>query len=185
MTTPVAAARVQLIPVPVVSPGCCALCGKSNHPKGFAAPGLHFEFYGTLYFCGDCIGDFAVLFNWIDPDSAATLIEQCRGLINEVARLEDKLGALEGLHNAIVSYSDMYPAYSDANDFPVFLPDSKATKVDNSGVVEVNEPKSTSTSKDEPESDDTDAIIAELTTVKRPDDISSNGSNESTGTLDF
>lgn len=65
MTNP--SARIVRVDAPVASPGHCGICGKSEHPDGFADARLDFEFYGTLYFCADCVGEYARLFNYMSP----------------------------------------------------------------------------------------------------------------------
>jgi hypothetical protein len=79
-----AAARVQLLPAPVASPGMCGICGKNEHPDGFADARLDFEFYGTFYLCGDCVGDYARLFGWLHPMQARALAQKYQELSDEL-----------------------------------------------------------------------------------------------------
>lgn len=105
-------ARVQIVPAPIVSPGNCGLCGKSQHPAGFADPRLDFEFYGTLYFCADCVGDFARTFGFIDEsqyqhllDNICDIAEQLDWYKAQFDRLRSVLGEQFVPHPPIASHS--------------------------------------------------------------------------------
>ncbi len=67
-------ARITRVMTPVASPGSCVICGKNYHPDGFAATdNLDFEFYGTVYFCADCVGDYARVFGYVSPTELVQL----------------------------------------------------------------------------------------------------------------
>lgn len=68
-------ARVVRLATPVASPGHCVICGKVDHPLGFAWANLDFEFYGTVYLCADCVGEHARLFGYVSSDEIASLRE--------------------------------------------------------------------------------------------------------------
>ena len=100
-------ARVTLIKSPTALPGCCVLCGKSTHPVGFAnTDGLDFEFYGAVFFCGDCVGDYARLFGYIHPDEAEKLRERVRIAEDTAFTLGQSLTNLGELDVAIRHYID-------------------------------------------------------------------------------
>ena len=94
------AARVQLIPVPIVSPGNCGLCGCTNHEVGFADARLDFEWYGTFYLCGTCVGDYARLFGFISTDQYRDLkarylqtLAELEWYKSHLSEIKDILGA--------------------------------------------------------------------------------------------
>jgi hypothetical protein len=111
-----AAARVQRIAAPIASPGCCIMCGKNEHPDGFADPRLDFEFYGTFYLCGDCVGDFARLFGWINPDQAVTLALKVKELSDELAIHREALLNLESGLEQITNYRMLRNTIPDSSD---------------------------------------------------------------------
>jgi hypothetical protein len=92
--TSVASARVQHIERPIVSPGVCGICGKDKHPKGFVDPRLDFEWYGTLYFCADCVVDLAAPFGYITEETYADMKRANEQLRETVERYEAHLAQL-------------------------------------------------------------------------------------------
>lgn len=89
-------ARITRIANPVASPGCCVICGKSEHPLGFAATdNLDFEFYGTVYFCADCIGDYARVFGYLSPGDFVELKSQLEAYEKELSILRQAILGLE------------------------------------------------------------------------------------------
>jgi hypothetical protein len=108
-------ARVQLIPVPIASPGKCVICGKYEHPKGFADSRLDFEFYGTVYFCADCAGEFANLFGYISPDQAILLARRIQELEEENELLKSSLENLESAVEHLTNYRMLRNTVSDAS----------------------------------------------------------------------
>lgn len=105
MTDP--SARITRVDVLRASPGCCAICGKSDHPEGFAATdNFDFEFYGTVYFCADCVGDYARVFGYKSPSELDDLLEkytqqaeELKILRQAVVLLENAVDNLTGLGN--------------------------------------------------------------------------------------
>lgn len=90
--------RVMSLPA---SPGCCALCGKTEHPKGFAATdNFDFEFFGTPYFCGDCIGDYARVFGFISPENLQDVMQRLANQDEELDLLRRSVTNLETLVDA-------------------------------------------------------------------------------------
>lgn len=96
-TTNPAAARVQVIPAPIVSPGVCGICGKTEHPEGFADLRLDFEWYGTLYFCADCVGAIARPFHFIS-------IEQYQDMLDTISTLDAKCQRFADSYEKLVGF---------------------------------------------------------------------------------
>lgn len=172
-TTSDAAARVQLIEAPIMSPGCCALCGKSEHPVGFADPGLAYEFHGNFYLCGDCIGDFARIFGWVEPKRFVEFLREHEEVLIHNSLLHEQVESLGAIKNAIDYYSGINPTISDDSSSDVHVADIEAEQQDSPGQSESNsfltgeviftpgpEPKS------EPD-------ITESVSIERPDDVPS------------
>lgn len=97
VSTNEAARRVQAIPAPIVSPGNCGICGKHEHPDGFADARLDFEFYGTLYFCADCVGEFARAFGWINETQYQSLLDSIENQGKMLAWYEAKFSKIEAI----------------------------------------------------------------------------------------
>jgi hypothetical protein len=58
-----AMSKYRILAVPDVSPGKCANCGSSkNDGRGYIDFGLHIDWYGGVFFCGECLKDIAVNF---------------------------------------------------------------------------------------------------------------------------
>jgi hypothetical protein len=55
----------------------------------FANLGIDYNWGDSGYLCGDCVGQLAVLFDWISPDTAKDNQRQ-------IKRLEQKIHDLEG-----------------------------------------------------------------------------------------
>lgn len=99
--------RVTRIAAPVASPGHCALCGKSDHPLGFAATeNMEFEFFGTLYFCADCVGDYARVFGYMHRTEISDLIDKQKSMYEELELLRS---AVANLENILDAYSRLRP----------------------------------------------------------------------------
>lgn len=100
-------ARVTRVAAPIASPGHCRICGKPQHDLGFAATeGWDEEFYGTVYLCADCVGDYARVFGYMSSD-------QVEGLLSEVKRQSDEISLLResvaNLENILDAYSRLRP----------------------------------------------------------------------------
>lgn len=94
-------ARITRVPVPIASPGNCAICGKNEHPKGFAATdNFDFEFYGTVYFCADCVGDYARVFGYMSREEISDLIEKQKRTDEELTILRESVVNLENILDA-------------------------------------------------------------------------------------
>lgn len=121
-------ARVTRIPAPIASPGQCMICGKNEHPKGFAATdNLDIEFYGTIYFCADCVGDYARVFGFVSE-------EKVEELKQEVSRQAEELSLLR---RSLVNLENVLDAYSIPSPNGVVLPTGDASDVSASeGVAE-------------------------------------------------
>lgn len=146
-TTSDAAARVQLVQAPITAPGSCALCGKSEHVKGFAtADNLDFEFFGRFYLCGDCVGDFAKVFGWVDPIRYAEYVESLTGLEVLNAQLLHELETLGAVRDAVDRYNNSDPPYDNVDSSPVHVSDDKATKNSNDDSIRVSEQEPTNVS---------------------------------------
>jgi hypothetical protein len=105
MTTSDASARITLVETPIASPACCVVCGKAKHPLGFAATdNLDFEFYGTVYFCADCVGDYARVFGYLSKDQYESITERLEAQDKELAILRRTIILLE---NTVDSLTDL------------------------------------------------------------------------------
>lgn len=100
------AARIQLIPNPIVSPGCCGICGTNEHPVGFADARLDFEWYGTFYLCGTCVGDYAQLFGFISVDQYEAIKRQNLKQLAEIEWYRSQLEDARSLLNVKYSVGD-------------------------------------------------------------------------------
>lgn len=171
-------ARVQRIPVPVASPGVCAVCGTHQHELGFADARLDFEFYGTMYLCGGCAGEYAALFGWISPKAYGDLAERVRAQETELATLRQAVLLLESSVEQLSAYRNLVGAATIAVSSSGVVDDSSdeeqpelpfdgpgAADTTPEGVVtaesDVDEPVSVEGTYDVPSttSDDIDALL--------------------------
>lgn len=145
--------RVSSLPA---SPGNCAICGKDQHPLGFADARLDFEFYGTFYLCADCIGEYARLFGFISPDEFAGMREQLEESIRTNRNLTQAVQSLESTVDNLIS-----DAHRRRRESP--LPDHVVSGSSDGDSV------------DEPDAEPTDANAGES---DRLADDTADGSNE-------
>lgn len=97
-------ARIKRVPAPVASPGSCVICGKNEHPDGFAqTDNLDFEFYGTVYFCADCVGDYARAFGYLSSDDLVGLREHIDAQNTELNTLRQAVLGLEATVDGLVA----------------------------------------------------------------------------------
>lgn len=165
-------ARVQWVETPIASPGCCVICGKSQCVNGFLWPQLDFEFYGTLYICGDCVGDFVRPVGWLDPDSARIIKSENDALTQEIMHLTAELEQLEAIRDGSINYarsigfnsdgtSGLIPEFKSANDQR-----NDTSSIEDFGIGSGDiKPKSETVSESESKPN-------EPVSVKRSDDLS-------------
>lgn len=102
-TSPLSA-RITRIPMPVASPGHCAICGKHEHPEGFAATdNFDFDFFGTVYFCADCVGDYARVFGYISEKDLIGLREHIDAQNQELTTLRLAVLGLESTVDGLIA----------------------------------------------------------------------------------
>jgi hypothetical protein len=97
------AARIKFLPIPQATPGQCGICGKGQDARGFADPGLDFEFWGTLIFCADCAGQIAAVFGFIsvsdyedilaERDTAQLELRETKGQLEKLRSVVDNLNS--------------------------------------------------------------------------------------------
>lgn len=163
-------ARVKRIPAPIASPGCCGLCGKTHHDRGFASTdNFDFEFYGTLYFCYDCVGDYARTFGYMSREEVTNLLEELK---SQRAELDVLRAAVGNLENILDAYSNLrpnsgLPDYRDAGTVIPAVDVSASGEGDSNplaGIIDdgegTNEPTNEPVS--EPRSDDVRNSTSEL-----------------------
>lgn len=62
--------RIQVLNVPVAAPGKCVMCGSSNgEDRTFLDFGFAIDWYGVVYFCSECIKEFAQAINYIPVEA--------------------------------------------------------------------------------------------------------------------
>jgi hypothetical protein len=167
-------AKVQLVPVPIASPGKCVGCGKYEHPKGFAWPQLDFEFYGTLYICGDCVADYAALFGFIPPEQAILLARRIMELEQENDLLKASLENLESAVEHLTNYRMLRNTTSDtgnSSSVSSTTDETPAITDEAPGGEVVNFPGVVTTTESEP---------SELISEQGSDDVSVDPSSNST-----
>lgn len=97
-------ARIKRVPAPIASPGNCVICGKNEHPLGFAqTDNLDFEFYGTVYFCADCVGDYARVFGFLAPSEVTAFREHIEAQDRELNTLRQAVLGLESTVDGLVA----------------------------------------------------------------------------------
>lgn len=99
--------RVSWLAHPVESPGQCGVCGKPRHEKGFVFFGMHFEFYGTLILCYDCVGEIAAVFDYIAPENLADLREHMSLQDTELNTLRQAILGLESAVEGLTNFRDL------------------------------------------------------------------------------
>jgi hypothetical protein len=176
-TTNPAAARVQKLAVPVASPGMCGICGKNEHPDGFADARLDFEFYGTFYLCGDCVGDYARLFGWLHPMQARALAKKYDELSKELEVHREALLNLEASVEHLTNYRMLRSTisgteYSDDLDPVTSESDEETNESISASVIEFP-------GTDSP----TESNVSESATEQGTDDVPEPRSNESSSDI--
>lgn len=165
-------ARVVRLPNPVASPGCCALCGKAEHPEGFADARFDFEFFGTFYLCGDCVGDYARAFGFISPGQYAELKHQVN---QQAVELDTLRRAIVLLENSVDSLSNLRALNTVTLD-PDY--DLFSIPLVEDAPVSDESPDVTDNGPEEPAGDTT-----ESDSVTGPDDVTDAPSSNSTAVL--
>jgi len=103
--------RIVQVEAPPASPGCCGICGVSKHDQGFAAADLHFEFYGTLIFCYDCVGAYARVFGYLSSSETADLRAQANAQAEELVVLRQAILGLEAAVDGLTSVRSLGVGY--------------------------------------------------------------------------
>jgi len=142
------AARIKFLPIPQASPGQCGICGKGQDERGFADPGLDFEFWGTLIFCADCAGQIAAVFGFISVADYEDILGE-----RDTAQLElrESKIQIEKLRSVIDNLNDYW---RDIRPVSSGIMDNLEPVTEENGITEgitESKPKSIqSTSKPEP-----------------------------------
>jgi len=177
---PGGAARIQLISNPIASPGKCGICGKFEHEKGFADARLDFEFFGTLYFCADCAGEFARLFGFISPEQATQLAQYISELTQENEILKASLENLESAVEHLTNYRMLRNTIGDVDNSVTVSGSTDETPAlidETVGGTVVEFPGGVT---------ETESELNEPVSEQRPDDIPSPTSdNSSIGIIDL
>lgn len=140
-------ARITRLATPVATPGNCGICGKDQHPKGFADARLDFEFYGTFYLCYDCVGEYSRLFGYVGPEDIVglrdvvdaqnaelnTLRQAVLGLESTVDNLAGELSRRSSVTDAVTVIDPMPHSLIDD---PVVQPDAGLTDLNVTEPVE-------------------------------------------------
>lgn len=177
MPTSNPAARVQLIPSPIMSPGCCALCGKASHKEGFADPGLNYEFHGSFYLCGDCIGDFARLFGWEHPNKVNEVLAENEDLKMQLHYAYTDLQNLGEIKDAIDNYNGSARATIPDSRSDVPVPDNSPADEDGITQSGVSEQQPKHFSSDIGEVPATELDITESISLEGPVSVPTDSSN--------
>lgn len=115
MTDP--SARIRLISDPVASPGHCAICGKNEHPEGFAyIDNFDFEFYGSVIFCADCGLTIGRVFGAASGDEVTDLKKRLHALTEESNNLRQYALTMEDTLDNLSILSDLRSRLSDSSD---------------------------------------------------------------------
>jgi hypothetical protein len=170
-----AAARVQLLAAPVASPAMCGICGKNEHPDGFADARLDFEFYGTFYLCGDCVGDYARLFGWLHPMQARALAKKYDELSKELDIHREALLNLEASVEHLTNYRMLRSTVSNDDD------DSNLDAVTSGSAQETDDSVSGSVIEFPGSDSPTESDVSESVTEQGPDDVPEPRSDEPAG----
>lgn len=170
-------ARIKRIPAPIASPGSCVICGKNEHPDGFAqTDNLDFEFYGTVYFCADCVGDYARAFGYLSSDDLVGLREHIDAQNTELNTLRQAVLGLESTVDGLVADAHRRST-KRADDITRGRPPAG-----NSGVLinSVDEPNAglpdASVGGTDPVPPRTQPDVTEPTPEQRPNDLSGSAS---------
>lgn len=99
--TSTAQGRYYLLNSPVASPGQCGVCGYGGNDRQYLDPRLDFEFYGSLYFCSECMASMAAVMGYIEPAKARTLELRVEEAERELVVLRAAVLNLENLHDAL------------------------------------------------------------------------------------
>ena len=90
-TTVLASARVQVLDNPINAPGQCCLCGCAGDGKRkFIDFGKQLDWFGTVYFCTECIRDVALASGFIPVASFDELHTKYRELLIKYSALESE-----------------------------------------------------------------------------------------------
>lgn len=172
-TTSNPAARVQLIKSLPMSPGCCALCGTSDHPEGFADPQLYYEFYGNVYLCGTCIGDFARLFGWEHPQKVYLLLLELKDVKEELERAYDDLANLGDIKDAIDNYNSGVHVDSVNRREPLSVADNSPAESEYAKILTTSGVQPDFIGVDPPRDAKPELDVTELVSVEGADGVSS------------
>jgi hypothetical protein len=87
-----------LVETMTMAPNACMMCGKGNVPDretGVVGPyanlGIDYNWGDSGYLCGDCVGQLAVLFGWISPDTKKQQDRKIKSLDQKIHDLEGEI----------------------------------------------------------------------------------------------
>ena len=101
--------RFQLVPqVATMAPGKCCVCGGSEK-EFFVDFGFQLDFYGSVYFCNDCILEVANVLDYHGPHQWKMVKDLNEELRAENNSLRDRLETLNDLAGSVSKLGLMPP----------------------------------------------------------------------------
>ncbi len=111
------AQRFRISDAPNALPGKCAVCGyaasgDTNQPldhRKYVDFGLDIDYYGTVYFCTDCVNELAKQLGYLLPEDADEIAAENVALHSELARLSVGLNAINSVADALTGAGWIIP----------------------------------------------------------------------------
>lgn len=101
MTVSTAQGRYYITNTPQASPGTCTICGYAGPDRSYLDPRLDFEFYGSLYFCEECMASMAQQMGFIEPAKARSLEARVEEAERELVHLRAATVAMDEVRRAL------------------------------------------------------------------------------------
>lgn len=142
--------RIQVLNTPVAAPGKCVMCGSSDgEDRTFLDFGFAIDWYGVVYFCSECIKEFAQAIDYIPVGAFQAQAKELNTLQVSYDRLIKEHSVVKNALSAVLSNDssgDFVSRSLDNVEDAVEIVESDGK--DDGGTEETTEPSSIEGSDD-------------------------------------
>lgn len=132
-TTP--QSRIQVLDVPISLPGVCTMCGSpGGDGRKFLDFGFQLDWYGAVYFCSECIKEFAQAANYIPVGAFEEQSKELAKLQVTYDQLVKRNKAVENALRTILGRDSSSDSIDDIIDGSVAIVEESTSTVESSRI---------------------------------------------------
>ncbi len=147
--------RINVLGIPELHPGQCALCGSAGGDKRkFIDFGKSIDFYGVVYFCSECIREVAEKINYVPVASFDKLYEDLRSITIKYNQLELRYKKVKDALSELLDSGDIVSTTDTQHDVDASANGQESEELEHPNTESVEGTTETNESPDVEGSDD-------------------------------